>query len=80
MLNFYKSDSWKLNRELSICSVNGRCERCGGIGQEVHHTIRLTVENVSDGYVSVNQDNLYLLCKDCHNKRHKKSMKEMQFF
>jgi 5-methylcytosine-specific restriction endonuclease McrA len=77
--NFYKSDAWKLAREIKITQVNGRCERCGGLGQEVHHIVRLNVNNVSDVGVSINQDNLELLCKDCHNKEHKRFVKEMRF-
>jgi 5-methylcytosine-specific restriction endonuclease McrA len=77
--NFYKSDAWKLAREIKITQVNGRCERCGGVGQEVHHIVRLNVNNVSDVGVSINQDNLELLCKECHNKEHKRFKKEMRF-
>jgi 5-methylcytosine-specific restriction endonuclease McrA len=77
--NFYKSDTWKLAREIKIRSVNGRCERCGGIGQEVHHRQRVTVDNVEDALVSLNPENLELLCRDCHNKEHKRFSKEMQF-
>jgi 5-methylcytosine-specific restriction endonuclease McrA len=77
--NFYKSDTWKLAREIKIRTVNGRCERCGGIGQEVHHRHRVTVDNVEDTSVSVNPENLILLCKDCHNKEHKRFSKEAQF-
>ena len=77
--NFYKSDIWKLAREIKIRSVNGRCERCGGIGFEVHHKDRLTVDNVNDSSISLNPENLELLCKDCHNKEHQRFNKEMQF-
>ena len=77
--NFYKSDTWKLAREIKIRSVNGRCDRCGGIGQEVHHRQRVTVDNVGDASVSLNPENLELLCKDCHNKEHKRFTKENQF-
>ena len=77
--NFYKSDAWKLAREIKITQVNGRCERCGGLGQEVHHIVRLNVNNVSDAGVSVNQDNLELLCKDCHNKEHNRFNKVKKF-
>ena len=70
--NFYKSDIWKLAREIKIRSVNGRCERCGGIGQEVHHRQRVTVDNLDDTSVSLNPENLELLCRDCHNKEHER--------
>ncbi|MFA5283922.1 MAG: HNH endonuclease [Bacilli bacterium] len=66
-------------REIKIRSVNGRCERCGGIGQEVHHRQRVTIENVEDASVSLNPENLELLCKDCHNKEHQRFRKEMLF-
>ena len=77
--NFYKSDTWMVAREIKIRSVNGFCERCGAIGQEVHHKKRLSVENVNDASLSVNQDNLELLCKDCHNKEHKRFSIETRF-
>lgn len=77
--NFYKSDTWKLAREIKIRSVNGRCERCGSIGKEVHHIVRLNQDNVMDVSVSINPENLILLCKDCHNKEHRRFSKEMMF-
>ena len=40
------------------------------IGTEVHHIIYLTPENVTDPEISLNQDNLLLLCNECHNKKH----------
>ena len=77
--NFYKSPAWFSARELKIVTVNGLCERCGQIGIEVHHKERLTVENVSDSSISLNQDNLELLCKKCHNEEHKRFSKQQQF-
>jgi len=68
--NFYKSAEWQLARQLKITQVNGKCERCGAVGQEVHHMVRLNIENVKDASISINQENLELLCKDCHNKEH----------
>ena len=66
-------------REIKISSVNGLCERCGAIGQEVHHKKRLNIENAYDASVSINQDNLELLCKDCHNKEHKRFISTFEF-
>jgi len=77
--NFYKSDVWKLARKIKIMNVNGRCERCGGIGVEVHHIQRLNLDNVKDASVSINPENLELLCRECHNKEHKRFYKEKQF-
>jgi 5-methylcytosine-specific restriction endonuclease McrA len=77
--NFYKSETWKLAREIKIRQTNGRCELCGSIGQEVHHKKRLTVDNVNEVSVSINPENLELLCRDCHNKEHNRFNKEMRF-
>ena len=77
--NFYKSPAWLAARELKIVSVNSLCERCGQVGIEVHHIEKLTIDNVNDSSVSLNQDNLELLCRDCHNKEHKRFSKEVRF-
>ena len=67
---FYRSDKWKVARAIKIASAGGLCEKCGAIGTEVHHKIHLTPDNVSDPEISMNQDNLMLLCNECHNKEH----------
>ena len=77
--NFYKSPGWLAARELKIMSVNGRCERCGQVGIEVHHKERLTIDNVNDSSISLNQDNLELLCRECHNQEHKRFSKKVNF-
>lgn len=78
---FYKSDNWKIARAMKIASAGGRCERCGDVGTEVHHIIHLTPENVDNPEISINQDNLLLLCKECHNKEHERftDKKEYKF-
>jgi 5-methylcytosine-specific restriction endonuclease McrA len=70
---------WQVARQIKYQEQNGKCERCGRVGEEVHHRIRLTVDNVKDPTISTNQDNLELLCKDCHNKEHKRFTKEKEF-
>lgn len=67
---FYKSDRWHLARTIVITRANGKCERCGKVGTEVHHIIRLTPDNVDDVSISINPKNLILLCKECHNIEH----------
>ena len=67
---FYKSDEWHLARAIKIANQNGLRENCGKPGNEVHHIIHLTINNVDDPNVSLNQNNLKLLCTDCHNKEH----------
>ena len=77
--NFYKSPKWQAAREAKIMSVNGLCERCGKVGTEVHHKERLTIENLNDSSISLNEDNLELLCRDCHNQEHKRFIKYIEF-
>ncbi len=77
--NFYKSTVWQEARQIKYQEQNGKCERCGRVGEEVHHKIRLTIDNVKDPTISINQENLELLCKDCHNKEHKRFTKEKEF-
>lgn len=76
---FYKSVAWQMAREIKIREANGKCERCGVLGEEVHHKIRLTVQNVMDPNISLNQENLELLCKKCHNAEHKRFSNQQQF-
>ena len=77
--NFYKSNEWQLARQIKITQVNGKCERCGKPGQEVHHIRRLNVNNIKDVSVSLDQNNLEFLCKDCHNKEHKRFSSKQLF-
>lgn len=67
---FYRSDTWKVARAIKIANACGVCEECGAIGTEVHHIVHLTPENVTDPSVATNQENLKLLCNECHNKAH----------
>jgi 5-methylcytosine-specific restriction endonuclease McrA len=76
---FYKSAAWQVAREIKIRDVSGKCERCGALGEEVHHKTRLTVLNYMDTSVSLNQDNLELLCRKCHNAEHKRFSKDIEF-
>lgn len=76
---FYKSTQWQVAREIKIREVNGKCERCGGLGEEVHHKKRLTVLNVMDSEISLNQENLELLCGKCHNVEHKRFSNQQEF-
>lgn len=77
---FYKSKEWLLARTLKINATQSKCDRCGAVGEEVHHKIRLKVENVNDVYISLNQDNLELLCRDCHNDEHGRFKKKELMF
>lgn len=72
---FYKSNTWQCCREAYAGHVGHLCERClkrGKIepGEIVHHKVYLTPENINDPAVSLNFDNLELLCRKCHAEEH----------
>ena len=77
---FYNTRAWQQCRDAYASSVGGLCEKCyakGKIvpGEIVHHKIHLTPENASDPNVSLNFDNLELLCRNCHGEVHSKHTK-----
>ncbi len=77
---FYNSRKWKLSQQYKLATVNFRCEKCGGIAEEVHHKIPITLKNVHDYNITLNQDNLIALCKECHNKKHERFRKNLVKF
>lgn len=72
---FYCSLAWKNTRRAYAKSKGGLCERClaKGLyraGVIVHHKVYLSPENINDPAVSLNWDNLELVCRDCHAQEH----------
>ncbi len=72
---FYKSQAWKRCRASYAASVGGLCERCLARGMYtpgviVHHKVHLTPDNIGDPSVTLNWDNLELVCRDCHAELH----------
>ncbi len=76
---FYNSTEWKQCREQYIKSMpkykRGLCEQCYRkgkhvLGEELHHKIWLTPNNIHNKNVTLNHDNLILLCFECHREAH----------
>lgn len=69
---FYKSTKWQRCRKAYINSLpTNLCERCElQIGTIVHHKKWLTKYNIDDPTVTLNWDNLILVCYDCHAQIH----------
>lgn len=65
---FYNSRAWRKCRKAYAESRFLLCEICGKPGEEVHHKIELTPENIGDPSITLNWDNLQLLCHSCHDK------------
>lgn len=75
--SFYSSKAWQETRRAYRKSVGGLCERClaKGIyraGVIVHHKVYLSPDNINDPDVSLNWNNLELVCRDCHAAEHEK--------
>ena len=73
----YKSVAWQKCRAAYASSVGGLCERClakGLIvpGEIVHHKVYLSPDNINDPNITLNWENLELLCRDCHADEHQR--------
>ncbi len=77
--SFYNSSAWRMCRrryiELMPRYKRGLCELCyekgiHKLGEEVHHKVELTPANINDIKITLNHDNLILLCHDCHTQIH----------
>lgn len=70
---FYHSKAW---RDLSylLRLKSGKCQRCGRIADikqlHAHHKVLLTPSNVNDISISLNPDNIEILCSSCHDEEH----------
>lgn len=74
---FYTTKAWReLTYKIKV-ERGGRCEQCGDrppyfsnlIG---HHKEHLTEDNVDEASVSLNPDNIEIICQRCHNKEHRR--------
>lgn len=59
----------------------GICQMCKTLilgRYAVHHIIHITMHNIDDTNITLNPNNLELLCAECHNKRHKRKEKKLE--
>jgi 5-methylcytosine-specific restriction endonuclease McrA len=68
--HFYKSKAWQRTRYAYIISKQGQCERCGQGGKIVHHKIYIDPTNIYNEAITLDHNNLELLCQTCHNQEH----------
>lgn len=72
---FYASDAWHRARQSYISYRSGidggMCEVCHEKpGYIVHHIKELTPNNINDPNITLSENNLEYVCKDCHDKIH----------
>lgn len=81
---FYTGRRWKETREAYAKSVGGLCEDCLDRGQYtpgeiVHHMRPINEKNICDPNITLSWTNLRLLCRSCHEARHRKPKKRYYF-
>lgn len=81
---FYSSKAWQDCRNRYAAKRGHLCENClrKGIyrpGEIVHHKIEIDPVTIYNPEVSLNPDNLELLCRDCHAEMHKSYQKGRRF-
>lgn len=81
---FYKSKTWQKCARDYKKSVGGLCERCKALGLAeagviVHHKIRINPMNINEPSITLNFDNLELLCKKCHNEEHQAEINKTNY-
>lgn len=78
--DFYTSSKWRRARKAYTKAAGGLCERCKkkGLyepGTTVHHIIRLNADNIDNPDITINFNNLELLCRNCHEEEHDRKKK-----
>lgn len=73
--SFYKSKAWQRIRNNVMQRDHHLCVDCMRKGkytpaEEVHHIIEITPDNINDPQITLNEENLVSLCKECHKRRH----------
>lgn len=73
--SFYSSESWQQFRTAIIAERGPVCQKCKKVIANsfdciLHHTKELSPENVIDYNISLNPENILIVCHDCHDKVH----------
>jgi hypothetical protein len=74
---FYASQDWQKFRAYIIAERGPVCQKCGKIisnpiNCHIHHIKELTPENASNVTISLNPENVLVVCRDCHDKEHRR--------
>lgn len=72
---FYNSTQWHKVRDYIIKRDAYLCQDCLKKGiitaaEEVHHIVHLTPDNIGDTNITLSEENLISLCRECHRARH----------
>ena len=65
--DFYQSTSWKKARDYILSKYQFLCQKCKERPAEiVHHIIWLNQSNINDPTITLGEDNLTPVCRECH--------------
>ena len=72
---FYNSKAWKETSKAYKEYRHHLCEEClsegkYNQGEIVHHKIELTPQNINNPLISLDWNNLELVCRECHAIKH----------
>ena len=68
---FYQSTSWINTRDYIMSKYHGICQKCYERPAEiVHHIIWLNPTNINDSNITLGEDNLMPVCRECHAEIH----------
>jgi 5-methylcytosine-specific restriction endonuclease McrA len=71
-IKFYNSKPWITLRNRIRSTKRMRCDMCGRLIHSksiVDHIIEIDETNYQDESITLNEDNLQLLCFECHNTK-----------
>ena len=73
----YQSRQWRELRQALIIERGLHCQLCGRLVSHPSNLIgdhieEITPDNVNNPAISLNPDNVQLICEDCHNRKHKR--------
>ena len=71
-IKFYNSKLWIILRNRIRSTKRMRCDMCGRLIHSksiVDHIIEIDETNYQDESITLNEDNLQLLCLECHNTK-----------
>lgn len=71
-IKFYNSKPWITLRNRIRSTKRMRCDMCGRLIHSksiVDHIIEIDETNYQDESITLNEDNLQLLCIECHNTK-----------
>lgn len=82
--SFYKSKAWQHLRDYVMKRDKMLCQDCLKRGliipaEEVHHIEPITESNVDNPNITLNENNLISVCRECHKARHHKKNSRRYF-